>query len=105
MLESPYLFRLMRKRIFTRTNLGIPILIVSRKSKENVLILRSSSLFLEEHFLDILATYTMHPRLTFKKNNQVPDLGKQTPDIVGIMIPYAIRPQRYKHFLYLQLYP
>ena len=29
----------------------------------------------------------------FKKNNQVPDLGKQTPDIVGIMIPYAIRPQ------------
>ena len=55
MLESPYLFRLMRKRILARTNLGIPILIVSRKSKENVLILRSSSLVLEEHFLDILA--------------------------------------------------
>ena len=65
MLESPYLFRLMRKRILARTNLGIPILIVSRKSKENVLILRSSSLVLEEHFLDILASYTMHPRLTF----------------------------------------
>lgn len=59
MLESPYLFRLMRKRILARTNLGIPILIVSRKSKENVLILRSSSLVLEEHFLDILASYTM----------------------------------------------
>ena len=35
----------------------------------------------------------------------MPDLGKQTPDIVGIMIPYAIRPQRYELFPYLQDFP
>ena len=35
----------------------------------------------------------------------MPDLGIQTPDIVGIMIPYAIRPQRYELFPYLQDFP